>query len=668
MVVLVASALILSGASPLPTPGKTTDATPAAPGKAVAPAPAEKAGPAPVMPSKPYLAVDKAYVKDGRLHIVLRNTTATALTPDLVRKGNVQIRLGGKSVMVPLARMQPQKGAPNTWRLDTGLASPPGQPVIVSLQNVPGDTLKQIRPIATAAGTVMQRPVPQPPPTPVPRRLDRGRTEMLGVHPVDSIAAQRVLSFAVASPLSDSVWPRCSIQTIRWKQPEEMGDHPTIKLVKGSYEYRIGYHSAEFDAATELFSVRLKVPGDVPVGGEARIAVTGFSDSASSTAWSAPFTIEANRLDSIQMDTPNGGEEWPLETAHRIRWAVEGSIDSRTLWELDLIKDGRVLVTYPNGSMHGLLVHPESGICSFNWYVHPASELGADYTMRIRPVGTSLSDTSDRPFSIVGRRAGVDLRITTAPKSYDEYAATPGWRFDVPYSVHNAGADPTPPFEVAVYLSQDTGLGSDDIRLTTVRHTHNPDNPQQPYIGGTFVTLPETIATDRRYYLICVVDWNDQVTEWDEHNNDSSHYGTGFAPPPSIFVHPRSTATRDLAARQIQVVPYGADRYRLIWNYDRIDFVFPYDSYAYEVRLEVTEPSGAGRVLYAETVTAPGRSGGVNRLGGNGSLVYEGPTAEDGTPLPGSYTFRLSVDSGGSVDELVETNNTLDYVFEVPAE
>ena len=668
IVLLVASAVILTGASPFPTPTKTIDAKPAIPGKAAAPASGKKALPAPVPPSQPYLAIDKAYLKDGRLHIVIRNTTGRALTPALVREGNVQIRQGGKSVIVPLAKMQPQKGAHNTWRLDTGLALPAGQPVIVSLQNVPGDTRKQLRPSATTVGASMQRPLPQAPPKPVPRRLDRDRTAMVGVRPVESLTAQRVLSFAVASPSTGSVWPRCSIQTIRWKQPEAMGDHPTIKLVQGSYEYPVGYHGAAFDASTEMFSVRLHVPGDIPVGEGARISVTGFSDGPASTAWSAPFTIEANRLDAIRLDSPNGGEAWPLETAHRIAWAVEGPIDNRTLWELDLIKDGRVLVTYPNRSMPGLMVHPESGICSFNWYVNSAFEPGSDYTLRIRPVGTSLSDASDRPFSIVGRRAGVDLRITTSPKNYDEYAATPGWRFNVPYTVYNAGADPTPPFEVAVYLSEDTGLGSDDMRLTTVRHTHNPDSPHRPYIGSTFVTLPETIATGRRYYLICAVDWNDQVTEWDERNNDSSHYGTGFSPPPSIFVHPRSTASRDLAARQIQVVPSGGNRYRLIWNYDRIDFVFPCDSYTYEVRLEVTEPTGAGRVLHAETVTAPGRSGGVNRLGGSGHFVYDCPTAEDGTPLPGRYTFRLTLDSGGRVDELVETNNTLDYVYEVPAE
>jgi len=673
IVLLTASPVISAGASPLATSNKTTAVKPAIPGKAAVPASGNKARPAPVPPSKPYLAVDSAYLKDGRLQILIRNTTATALTPALVREGKVQVRQGSKAVIVPLTKLRPQKGASHTWHLDTGLALQPGQPVIVSLLNVPGDRVKQIRPSAArpsapAAGVAMQRPVPPPPPKPVPRRLDMNQSEMVGMRPVDSLAARRVLPFAVVAPSTGSVWQRCSIQTISWKQPEAMGDSPTIKLVQGSYEYPVGYHSAAFDASTETFSVRLHVPGDIPVGEGARISVTGISDGPASTAWSAPFTIEANRLEAIRLDSPSGGEAWPLETAHRIAWTVEGPIDRRTLWELDLIRDGRVLVTYPNGSMPGLMVHPESGTCSFNWYIHPAFELGSDYTLRIRAVGTSLSDACDRPFSIVGRRAGVDLRITTGPKSYDEYAATPGWRFDVPYTVYNAGADPTPPYEVAVYLSADTGLSPDDMRLTTVRHTHNPDSPHRPYIGGTFVTLPETIATDRRYYLICAVDWNDRVAEWDERNNDSSHYGTGFTPPPSIFVHSRGTATRDLAARQVQVVPSGGNRYRLIWNYDRIDFVFPCDSYTYEVRLEVTEPTGADRVLHAETVTAPGRSGGVNRLGGSGHLVYACPTAEDGTPLPGRYTFRLSVDSGGRVDELVETNNTLDYVYEVPAE
>jgi hypothetical protein len=78
---LVASAVILTGASPLPTPQKTTDTKPAVPGKAAAPASGEKTLPAPAPQSQPYLAVDKAFLKDGRLHIVIRNKTTTALPP-----------------------------------------------------------------------------------------------------------------------------------------------------------------------------------------------------------------------------------------------------------------------------------------------------------------------------------------------------------------------------------------------------------------------------------------------------------------------------------------------------------------------------------------------------------------------------------------------------------
>ena len=230
--------------------------------------------------------------------------------------------------------------------------------------------------------------------------------------------------------------------------------------------------------------------------------------------------------------------------------------------------------------------------------------------------------------------------------------------------------DTDPGLEVAIYLSENTSLASDDIRLTTARHTHNPDSHRIPYMGGAFVTLPETIRTGQRYFLICAVDWNDQVAEWDEHNNDSSHFGTRDVPPPSIFVHPRSTASRDLVARQIQLIPThsGRNPYRLIWNYDIIDFVFPYDTYTYDVRMEVEGTTMTGRILYEDTVSAYGRRGGMNRLGGTGFLDYHFPTAEDGTPLPGRYTFRLTVDGRGAVAELVETNNTLEYIFEVPAE
>ena len=153
VVLLMASPVILTGASPGLTPNQTTDTKPAISGKAAEPASGEKAPSAPVPSSKPYLAVDNAYVQDGFLHIVIRNTAAAELSPELVRKGRVQIRLGKETVAIPIAGMQRHKGIKNTWHLNTGLAFESGQSMTFSMW-VEGDSyvIRAVTPLQSCEG------------------------------------------------------------------------------------------------------------------------------------------------------------------------------------------------------------------------------------------------------------------------------------------------------------------------------------------------------------------------------------------------------------------------------------------------------------------------------------------------------------------------------------
>lgn len=516
---------------------------------------------------------------------------------------------------------------------------------------------------ATPVKTVPAGPTPvKPAPTAAPVIL-----------PLVNTTVKQPEFFMVTSPGTGTRWRRTTIQTIEWMQPEAMDDRPTVKLVHDSFQHTVSYHTAEYHAAEKRYSVRLRVPGDVPVGSRCRVIITGYTNGTPRTCESGFFTIEPNRIHSIQMETPNGGERWHYGSTPTVVWRVDGEIDTRTRWEVDLVKGGRRLVTYPQESLHALMVHPETGRCSFQWAVVSSLEPGDDYEMVVRAAGTRVEDRSDRPFSVTGRREGVDLWVTTFNRigslEPEGGEAEPGWRFNVDYTVYNSGSTPAPPFEVAVYLSGNTGLSPDDTLLTTVTHRESPAGRECIYIGGTFVTVPAHIPTGRRYYVIFQVDWNSRVGEYNERNNISTHPAGGrYHPPPSFFLRAPASQRRDLRADAIRISPLSAApgaTHRLHWNYTRTDYVFPAPAYSFPVRIIMSDdfPSTPDVEIYAGIQNIPARPGGMNSLGGGRYIDFSFPEPVPGLPAARTFHFRMILDETNQVHELDETNNTavLDY-------
>jgi hypothetical protein len=430
---------------------------------------------------------------------------------------------------------------------DTGIELKKNTGITLSVTGIDGDRNKMatLSPGPMKAVQGLRKGAPSGPKNPVPLRSDSGPSGSSVMQPDHNLYAERRLPFGILSPRGGERWQRCSIQTITWAQTEPPASNPSIKLIKGTYEYRVSYHSPEYDAGSDSYSVRFSVPGDIPTGSGARVRIETTAAGELMSRESGDVTIEENPIHEILLDEPNGGETWHHATSNRIRWHVDGEIDGRTPWEVELIKGGSVVVTYPHSSIEtwGLFVDPGIGHCYTMYPVNPSIEMGDDYTIRVRAAGRSVGDTSDGAFSIADRPDAVDLRPTTSPLLIDlghtDYVAEPGWTVRLKYGIDNSGNRETPPFEVAFYLSRGRSVGADAVQLAVREHEHNPDAPHRPYSGGINLTIPESIETEQRYYIVVVADEEDLVEEYDERNNTA----TQTTP---LFVRAPSDADKDL--------------------------------------------------------------------------------------------------------------------------
>jgi hypothetical protein len=630
----------------------------------------------------PYLTIVRVYIKNSRIHVVIKNTGPGKLTAQDYVKGNLHLVGTALNRTWSLSKIDKQKSAFNRSKreidFDTGIVMKKNASITVSLAGIEGDRDKTV----TLSPSSMQARQDLPegddsgPKNIVPLIGESGSGERTATKLDHLPYDRRKVPLAILSPTEGDRWMRCSIQTITWSQsePPRPNYNPSIKLIKGTYEYRISYWAPEYDADADTYSARFKVPGDIPIGSGAKVSITTTIDDVVMTRESGDVTIEENPINGITLEYPNGGEHWPRTTEHKIRWHVDGMIDAKTPWEIDLIKGGTVLVTYPHSSIEGwgLSVDPGSGYCYATYSVHSNQQIGDDYTIRVRAAGRSVSDTSDRSFSITDRPDEVDLWANTSSSIEDlahmDYVIEPGWSFSLNYSIYNNGNRATPPFEAAFYLSRSHSAGDDAIRLAVREHEQNPDDPHRLYIGGIRLTIPEGIETGQRYFIVVVADWEDRIEEYNERNNSASQVTP-------IFVRAPSDANKDLEVNDLVYRSTGgyctnaageiSTRHVLNYRVYLWEHVFPRRAFSYKIKFYLSHSRNLDHdspLIHTETINMPyavtssnpfpvGRCMSMESLGVR--LLMEGGGGKR------AYRYLImSVDADNDVIELNEENNT----------
>lgn len=98
---------------------------------------------------------------------------------------------------------------------------------------------------------------------------------------------------------------------------------------------------------------------------------------------------------TIRVISPNGGETWSIGASHDINWSTTGVV-------------GNVKIAlYKDGSPVGVIANDvDSSLGTYSWTAGSHSggtaPAGTGYTIRIKEIGTSVSDTSDTSFTLSG--------------------------------------------------------------------------------------------------------------------------------------------------------------------------------------------------------------------------------------------------------------------------
>jgi len=118
---------------------------------------------------------------------------------------------------------------------------------------------------------------------------------------------------------------------------------------------------------------------------------------------------------SITVTSPNGGETWELGSTHEVAWNARGLSNNLkiTLWQGDL-----------NLGVIGYDIDPAAG--SFPWTVGQHNEgtasIGTGYKIKIKEIGTTVSDFSDLSFSIVEEQQPEPETFTLYPTTVPNVA------------------------------------------------------------------------------------------------------------------------------------------------------------------------------------------------------------------------------------------------------
>jgi len=187
--------------------------------------------------------------------------------------------------------------------------------------------------------------------------------------------------------------------------------HITVTSPNGGEDWELGSTNAILWSSTDYVSGNVKI--ELFQGGSAYQIIEGSTDNSGSYSWTIPYTYDADnayrvRISSIEdasvydesdddfslyylpytITSPNGGEEWVLDSTYDITWVSSFTGDVK----LELFKDD-VAYQIIEGSTD------DDG--SYSWTIPETYCEGTDYKVRISSVSNStVYDESDANFRL----------------------------------------------------------------------------------------------------------------------------------------------------------------------------------------------------------------------------------------------------------------------------
>lgn len=200
---------------------------------------------------------------------------------------------------------------------------------------------------------------------------------------IADLLRQKSVALRVTSPAAGTAWKMYSDQTIRWS-PGSAGPAVNLALRRNHVFYQ-----KIADNVPNTGSYAWKVPYGVIPDGQYSVAISSPS-KPEAYGESAPFFSIIPFSASVDVQTPDGGEQWTIGSTQEIRWIGPAGA---TRVRISLYKGGNFLST---------LAGDTANDGSFTWVVPASLAPGNDYHIAVAKGGdNTIRDTSANSFTVV---------------------------------------------------------------------------------------------------------------------------------------------------------------------------------------------------------------------------------------------------------------------------
>jgi hypothetical protein len=182
----------------------------------------------------------------------------------------------------------------------------------------------------------------------------------------------------VTSPNGGESWQAGTTQSITWV--DNFPDNVKIELYKGGIFHTLIIGSTSSDGQRDW-----DIPYDFEDGSDYKVMITSLGDTSISDLSDDNFTIISNH---VTVTSPNGGENWLLNTTQSITWA-------------DNFAENVKIELYKGDTLHTLIIGSTSSDGQRDWDIPTSIPEGSNYRIKITSiVNDNVFDFSDSLFSL----------------------------------------------------------------------------------------------------------------------------------------------------------------------------------------------------------------------------------------------------------------------------
>jgi len=197
-------------------------------------------------------------------------------------------------------------------------------------------------------------------------------------------------TLALTSPNGGESWASGTLQNITWSAPGFSGTL-YIGILKDGALLGVIAKNIDVTAGSYTWTVGQYIGGTAPVDSGYTVGIK-LKDTGTKDISDAAFDITAGPP-PITVLSPNGGEDWEVDSSQTITWTAPGATG---LLRITLLKDGVTLGTIANN------VDPTLGSIIWRAGVHSGgtAAAGTGYKIKIKQKLVLVADSSDAPFSL----------------------------------------------------------------------------------------------------------------------------------------------------------------------------------------------------------------------------------------------------------------------------